>query len=60
MAGGEHSSLDPDPPQALSPLIDSLLVAYHPSNMRVYLRDGSARTILRAATLEIEVADPTF
>ena len=28
-----------------------LLVAYHPSNMRVYLRDGSAQTILRAATL---------
>ena len=31
-----------------------------PSNRRVYLRDGSAQTILRAATLEIEVADPTF
>ena len=28
-----------------------LLVAYNPSNMRVYLRDGSAQTILRAATL---------
>ena len=28
-----------------------LLVAYRPSNMRVYLRDGSAQTILRAATL---------
>ena len=28
-----------------------LLVAYRPSNMRVYLRDGSAHTILRAATL---------
>ena len=28
--------------------------------MRVYLRDGSAQTILCAATLEIEVADPTF
>ena len=27
-----------------------LLVAYRPSNMRVYLRDGSAQTILRAAT----------
>ena len=27
------------------------LVAYRPSNMRVYLRDGSAQTILRAATL---------
>ena len=27
--------------------------------MRVYLRDGSAQTILRAAT-QIEVADPTF
>ena len=28
-----------------------LLVALRPSNMRVYLRDGSAQTILRAATL---------
>ena len=28
-----------------------LLVAYHLSNMQVYLRDGSAQTILRAATL---------
>ena len=27
------------------------LVAYRPSNMRVYLRDGSAQTVLRAATL---------
>ena len=27
------------------------LVAYRPSNMLVYLRDGSAQTILRAATL---------
>ena len=27
------------------------LVAYRPSNMQVYLRDGSAQTILRAATL---------
>ena len=27
--------------------------------MLVYLRDGSAQTILRAAT-DIEVADPTF
>ena len=27
------------------------LVAYRPSNMRVYLRDGSAQTILRATTL---------
>ena len=26
----------------------------------MYLRDGSAQTILHAATLEIEVADPTF
>ena len=26
----------------------------------MYLRDGSAHTILRAATLEIEVADQTF
>ena len=28
-----------------------LLVAYRPSNMRVYLRDGSAQTVLRPATL---------
>ena len=28
-----------------------LLVAYRPSNRLVYLRDGSAQTILRAATL---------
>ena len=28
-----------------------LLVAYRPSNKRVYLRDGSAQTILRVATL---------
>ena len=28
-----------------------LLVASRPSNMRVYLRDGSAQTILRAVTL---------
>ena len=27
------------------------LFAYRPSNMLVYLRDGSARTILHAATL---------
>ena len=27
------------------------LVAYRPSNMLVYLRDGSAQTNLRAATL---------
>ena len=27
------------------------LVAYRPSNMLVYLRDGSAQTIVRAATL---------
>ena len=32
-------------------LFVGLLVAYRPSNMRVYLRDGSAQTILRAATL---------
>ena len=31
-----------------------------PANRLVYLRDGSAQTILRSATLEIEVADPTF
>ena len=28
-----------------------LLVAYRPSNMLVYLRDGSAQTVVRAATL---------
>ena len=27
------------------------LLALHPNNMRVYLRDGSAHTIVRAATL---------
>ena len=37
-----------------------LLVAERPSSRLVYLRDRSAQTILRAATLEIEVADPTF
>ena len=36
------------------------LVAYRPSNMPVYLRDGSAQTILRAAHTEIEAADQTF
>ena len=36
------------------------LVALRPSNMRVYLRDGSAQTILRAATTETEVADQSF
>ena len=29
---------------------ECLLVAERPSSMRVYLRDGSAQTILRAAT----------
>ena len=28
--------------------------------MRMYLRDGSAQTILRAAKHEIEIADQTF
>ena len=28
--------------------------------MLVYLRDGSAQTVAHAATLETEVADPTF
>ena len=28
--------------------------------MLVYVRDGSAQTSLRAATLKLEVADPTF
>ena len=32
-------------------VIVCLLVAWRPSNMLVYLRDGSAQTILRAATL---------
>ena len=31
------------------------LVAYRPSNMRVYLRDGSAQTILCAATLRYKL-----
>ena len=31
------------------------LVAYRPSNMRVYLRDGSAQTSLRAATLRYKL-----
>ena len=35
------------------------MVALRPIKRLVYLRDGSAKTILRAATLEIEVADPT-
>ena len=35
----------------LSEQFVSWFVAYRPSNMRVYLRDGSAQTILRAATL---------
>ena len=30
---------------------EGLLVALHPSNRLVYLRDGSAQTVLRAATL---------
>ena len=30
---------------------ESLLVAQRPSNIPVYLRDGSAQTILRATTL---------
>ena len=28
-----------------------VLAAQHPSSMRVYLRDGPAQTVLRAATL---------
>ena len=36
------------------------LLAYSPSNMRVYLRDGAAQTILRAATLRDYVADQIF
>ena len=37
----------------VSPLFHTvyLLVAWRPSNMRVYVRDGSAQTILCAATL---------
>ena len=31
-----------------------------PATCEVYLRDGSAQTILRAATLRIEAADQTF
>ena len=37
-----------------------MLVAELPSIMLVYLRDGSAQTIIRAATTEVEAADPTF
>ena len=37
-----------------------LLVAYRPSNMRVYLRDGSAQTIFTCCHTEIEAADQTF
>ena len=33
-----------------------LLVACHPSNMVVYLRDGSVRAILRAAALQIKLS----
>ena len=36
------------------------MVTYRPSNMLVYLRDGSAHTVVRAATCETEVADQTF
>ena len=49
----------PPPPRPPPPPVETKkqwrfvcwLVAYRPSNMRVYLRDGSAQTILRAATL---------
>ena len=45
----------------LSIEIVCLLVAERPSNMLLYLRDGSAQTISRAAGhTEIELADPTF
>ena len=37
----------------------SWLVALSPSNMIVYFRDGSTKTILLTVTLR-EVADPTF
>ena len=43
------------------PVVVCWLVAQRPSNMLVYLRDGSAQTILRAARhTEIETADQTF
>ena len=35
-------------------------VAYRPSNMRVYLRDGSAQTNFTCCHTEIEAADQTF
>ena len=41
-------------------IVFCLLAAQRPSNMLVYLRDGSARTIVRAAHTEIELADQTF
>ena len=37
-----------------------LLVAYRPSNMLVYLGDGSACTISTCCHTEVEAADPTF
>ena len=37
-----------------------LLVAYRPSNMLVYLRDGSAQTSFTCCHTETEVADKTF
>ena len=36
------------------------LVASRYSNMRVYLRDGSAQTIFTCCHIEIELADPKF
>ena len=36
------------------------LLAYRPSNRLVYLRDGSAQTIIRAATLRYKLQKPIF
>ena len=38
-------------PHGKEDLLVGWLVAYRPNNMQVYLRDGSAQTFLRAATL---------
>ena len=38
----------------------AFLIAWHPSNMLVYLRDGSSQTICACCHTEIEAADQTF
>ena len=42
-------------PSSPTPVAVYCLVAQRPSNTRVYLRDGSAQTILRAATLRYKL-----